>query len=121
MQQYLQVFLNSVQKKSRKPGKCFAVAFTSYEPEEGVSYVAQSFGVEIAKTNWKTHVDSRRAPAVAAQHYAVRPRRPQLFSDRCAESYGACRLKTTAPKRFDEIAESDIRIYNTFGGLIRYD
>jgi hypothetical protein len=49
MQQYLQVFINSIQKKSRKPGNCFAVAFTSYEPEEGVSYVTQSFGVEIAK------------------------------------------------------------------------
>lgn len=53
MQQYLQVFLNSVQNKSRKPGKCFAVAFTSYEPEEGVSYVTQSFGIEIAKRTGK--------------------------------------------------------------------
>ncbi len=53
MQQYLQVFLNNIQKKNRKSGMCFAVAFTSYEPEEGVSYVTQSFGIEIAKRTGK--------------------------------------------------------------------
>jgi Mrp family chromosome partitioning ATPase len=49
MQQYMQLFLNSVQKKSKRPGKCFVVAFTSAESGEGVSYVAQSFGVELAR------------------------------------------------------------------------
>lgn len=53
MQQYLQLFVNGIQKKSHRPGKCFVVAFTSYAPEEGVSYVTQSFGVEIAKRTGK--------------------------------------------------------------------
>lgn len=53
MQQYLQLFINGIQKKSRRPGKCFVVAFTSYLPEEGVSYVTQSFGVELAKRTGK--------------------------------------------------------------------
>jgi Mrp family chromosome partitioning ATPase len=71
MQQYLQVFLNSVQKKSRKPGKCFAVAFTSYEPEEGVSYVTQSFGVEIAKRTGKRTLiaDARRLSQLNIMQY----------------------------------------------------
>lgn len=53
MQQYLQLFLNGIQKKNHRPGKCFAVAFTSYLPEEGVSYVTQSFGIEISKRTGK--------------------------------------------------------------------
>ncbi len=71
MQQYLQVFLNSVQTKSRKPGKCFAVAFTSYEPEEGVSYVTQSFGVEIAKRTGKRTLiaDARRLSQLNIMQY----------------------------------------------------
>lgn len=71
MQQYLQVFLNSVQKKSSKPGKCFAVAFTSYEPEEGVSYVTQSFGVEIAKRTGKRTLiaDARRLSQLNIMQY----------------------------------------------------
>ena len=71
MQQYLQVFLNSVQNKSRKPGKCFAVAFTSYEPEEGVSYVTQSFGVEIAKRTGKRTLiaDARRLSQLNIMQY----------------------------------------------------
>lgn len=53
MQQYLQLFLNGIQKKNSRPGKCFVVAFTSYLPEEGVSHVTQSFGVEISKRTGK--------------------------------------------------------------------
>jgi hypothetical protein len=53
MQQYLQLFLNGIQKKSHRPGKCFVVGFTSYLPEEGVSYVTQSFGLEISKRTGK--------------------------------------------------------------------
>lgn len=71
MQQYLQVFLNSVQTKSRKPGRCFAVAFTSYEPEEGVSYVTQSFGVEIARRTGKRTLiaDARRLSQLDIMQY----------------------------------------------------
>src|SRR6476661_6302827 len=72
MKQYLQLFLNSVQKKSQRPGKCFAVAFTSYMPEEGVSYVAQSFGVEIAKKTGKRTLiaDARRLSQINIMHYS---------------------------------------------------
>lgn len=62
MQQYLQLFLNSAQKKSRRPGKCFVAAFTSAESGAGVSYVAQSFGVELARKIGKRTLiaDARR-------------------------------------------------------------
>src|SRR6476660_725428 len=72
MKQYLQLFLNSVQRKSRRPGKCFAVAFTSYLPEEGVSYVAQSFGVEIAKKTGKRTLiaDAKRLTQINIMHYS---------------------------------------------------
>ena len=72
MKQYLQLFLNSVQRKSRRPGKCFAVAFTSYLPQEGVSYVAQSFGVEIAKRTGKRTLiaDAKRLSQINIMHYS---------------------------------------------------
>ncbi len=62
MQQYLQPFLNGAQKKGRRPGKCFVAAFTSAESGEGVSYVAQSFGVELARKIGKRTLiaDARR-------------------------------------------------------------
>jgi Mrp family chromosome partitioning ATPase len=108
MHQYLQVFLNSVQKKSRKPGKCFAVAFTSYEPEEGVSYVAQSFGVEIAKRTGKRTLiaDARRLSQLNIMQYDRVARNcfptdvPNLWSLPPADDGG---------EEFDEIAASDIR------------
>jgi len=62
MQQYLQLFINSAQKKGRRPGKCFVAAFTSAESGEGVSYVAQSFGIELARKLGKRTLiaDARR-------------------------------------------------------------
>jgi Mrp family chromosome partitioning ATPase len=103
MQQYLQLFLISVQKNSRKPGKCFAVAFTSYEPEEGVSYVAQSFGVEIAKRTGKRTLiaDARRLAQLNIMQY-----------DRIAENCFATdvpNLWSLPPAEDDdeEIAEND--------------
>jgi Mrp family chromosome partitioning ATPase len=53
MNQYLQVFLKGIQKQSRSRGKSFVVAFTSHSPKEGVSYVSQSFGLELAKRTGK--------------------------------------------------------------------
>jgi Mrp family chromosome partitioning ATPase len=72
MKQYLQLFLNGVQKKNHRPGKCYAVAFTSYLPEEGVSYVSQSFGVEIAKRTGKRTLiaDAKRLSQVNIMHYS---------------------------------------------------
>ena len=49
MKQYLQVFLKGIEKQNQRRTKCSVVAFTSYSPEEGVSYVTQSFGIEISK------------------------------------------------------------------------
>ena len=71
MQQYLQLFLNGIQKKNHRPGKCFVVAFTSYLPEEGVSYVAQSFGVEISKRTGKRTLiaDAQRLSEINIMQY----------------------------------------------------
>lgn len=71
MQQYLQLFVNGIQKKNSRPGKCFVVAFTSYAPEEGVSYVTQSFGVEIAKRTGKRTLiaDSKRLSQLNIMQY----------------------------------------------------
>lgn len=48
MEQYLQLFLRGI-KPARQAGNSLAVAFTSAVPGEGVSYVTQSFGIELAK------------------------------------------------------------------------
>lgn len=71
MQQYLQLFVNGIQRKSHRPGKCFVVGFTSYMPEEGVSYVTQSFGVEIAKRTGKRTLiaDARRLSQMNIMQY----------------------------------------------------
>ncbi len=53
MKQYLQPILRSVQSKSEKRGKCFVIAFTASYSKEGVSYVAQSFGMELARLTGK--------------------------------------------------------------------
>jgi protein-tyrosine kinase len=71
MQQYLQLFLNGIQKKNHRPGKCFVVAFTSYLPEEGVSYVAQSFAVELSKRTGKRTLiaDAQRLSEINIMQY----------------------------------------------------
>lgn len=53
MNSYLQLFLTSIQEGDKRPGKCSVVAFTSSEPGEGVSFVAGSFGVELARKTGK--------------------------------------------------------------------
>ena len=53
MNSYLQLFLTSIQEADKRSGKCSVVAFTSSEPGEGVSFVAGSFGVELAKKTGK--------------------------------------------------------------------
>lgn len=49
MQSYLQLFLSSVKAKNNVSGKSVVVAFTSSQPREGVSYVVNSFGYELAE------------------------------------------------------------------------
>ena len=53
MNSYLQLFLSGIQSGSKNPGKCTVVAFTSSLPREGVSYVTQSFAVEMARRTRK--------------------------------------------------------------------
>ena len=72
MQQYLQLFLSGVQKKNKHQGKSFVAAFTSSITEEGVSYTAQSFGVNLAKrTGGRTLIaDARRLSRLNMIHYS---------------------------------------------------
>ena len=72
MQQYLQLFLSGVQKKNKQQGKSFVAAFTSSIAEEGVSYTAQSFGVNLAKrTGGRTLIaDARRLSQLNMIHYS---------------------------------------------------
>ncbi len=72
MQQYLQLFLSGVQKKNKQQGKGFVAAFTSSIAEEGVSYTAQSFGVNLAKrTGGRTLIaDARRLSQLNMIHYS---------------------------------------------------
>jgi Flp pilus assembly CpaE family ATPase len=53
MNSYLQLFLNSVQSNSKQSDKCSVVAFTSSQSGEGVSFVASSFGSELARKTGK--------------------------------------------------------------------
>lgn len=48
MDSYLQLFLRGI-KPNGNPGSASAVAFTSTVPGEGVSYVTQSFALELAR------------------------------------------------------------------------
>jgi Mrp family chromosome partitioning ATPase len=49
MKSYLQLFLKSLQTADKRADKSTVVAFTASQPGEGVSYVAASFGVELAR------------------------------------------------------------------------
>lgn len=48
MNSLMQMFLNGIQPGNRTSGKCTVVALTSATPREGVSYVTQTFAVELA-------------------------------------------------------------------------
>src|SRR5438445_807967 len=52
MDSYLQLFLRGI-KPGHQSGNASAVAFTSTLPGEGVSYVTQSFGVDLARRTRK--------------------------------------------------------------------
>lgn len=49
MESYLQLFITGIKTRNKNAGKSTVVAFTSTSPEEGVSYVTQSFAVELAQ------------------------------------------------------------------------
>lgn len=48
MNSLMQMFLNGIQPGNKGSGKCTVVALTSAVPQEGVSYVTESFAVELA-------------------------------------------------------------------------
>ena len=65
MNSYLQ-FLTSIQTSGKgHSGHCTVVSFTSSQPGEGVSYVAGSFGTELAR---KTHKRTLVADLGSLQH-----------------------------------------------------
>ena len=72
MNSYLQLFLSGIQSPSKNPGKCTVVAFTSSLPQEGVSYVTQSFAVELARRTKRRTVivDAGILQQVDIYHYS---------------------------------------------------
>lgn len=72
MNSYLQLFLSGIQSGSKNADKCTVVAFTSSLPQEGVSFVAQSFAVELAqRTRRRTAiVDVSTLQQVDIYHYS---------------------------------------------------
>jgi len=74
MQQYLQLILASTGTHSRS--RSSAVAFTSALPGEGVSYVVQSFGAELARQTGKRVLlaDSRRVKSIDVTDHLLMPR-----------------------------------------------
>ena len=75
MQQYLQLVIKSFQTSIKRRGKCVAVAFTSSQSREGVSYVAESFGAELARRLGKPTllVDARRLQTLNVVDYIRMP------------------------------------------------
>lgn len=53
MNSYLQIILNGIQTDNKASGKCTVIALTAAMPQEGVSYVTQSFAVELARRTGK--------------------------------------------------------------------
>ncbi len=53
MNSYLQLIFNGIRSGKKISGKCTVVALTSAEPQAGVSYVTQSFAVEMARRTGK--------------------------------------------------------------------
>lgn len=72
MNSYLQLFLTSIQSNDKRSGNCTVMAFTSTQPGEGVSYVAGSFGVELArKTRRRTLIaDLEMLQQIDLFHYS---------------------------------------------------
>ncbi|CAN5228072.1 N/A [soil metagenome] len=71
MNSYLQLFLNGIQTDNKSSGKCTVVAMTSAMPQEGVSYVTQSFAVELAQRTGKRTLiaDAGNLQQVNMLHY----------------------------------------------------
>ena len=72
MNSQLQLFLNNIPRGNKTSGKCTVVALTSAMPQEGVSYVTQSFAVELAQRTGKRTViaDAGKLQEVDMLHYS---------------------------------------------------
>lgn len=75
MKSYLQLFLSSIKAKTTAPGRSVVVAFTAGQPAEGVSYVVNSFGVELAqRTRQRTLIaDAATLQNIDLFHYSRVP------------------------------------------------
>ncbi len=103
MKSYIQLFLTSVKAKSTTNGKSsVVVVFTSTEPQEGVSYVVNSFAVELAQrtrqrvlvadaeTLQKTDIFDRHRAAEYCQQVDL----PNLFLLLTEEEFADVNIKT---------------------------
>lgn len=72
MNKYLQLFLSSLQSGDKRLGKGTVIAFTASLPVEGVSFVAESFAVELArKTRKRTLIaDLNTLQSIDMFHYS---------------------------------------------------
>ncbi len=75
MNSYLQLLFNGIQNGKKTSGKCTVVALTSAEPQAGVSYVTQSFAVEMARRTGKRTLiaDADELQQVELLHYGDVP------------------------------------------------
>src|SRR6185436_18191317 len=71
MNSYLQLFLRGIQS-GPTTGNSLAVAFTSSSPGEGVTYVTQSFGMELARRTRKHTIitDAASLQTIDIFHYS---------------------------------------------------
>lgn len=72
MNSYLQLFINSIQSNAKQTDKCSVVVFTSSQAGEGVSFVAGTFGSELArKTGRRTLIaDLESLQQIDIFHYS---------------------------------------------------
>lgn len=97
MDSYLQLFLSGIQSGRKTSDTCTVVAFTSSLPKEGVSFVTQSFAVELARrTRRRTAiVDVGVLQRIDIFHYSrvakfcLKTDVPNLYVLRQAEEFSA--------------------------------
>ena len=115
MEAYLQLFLKTIQTNNSTRSKCVVIAFTSSNSGEGVSYVAESFAIEISKRTGKRVLiaDTNDLQNADLRHY-------RMVSKNCR--------KTNVPNLFvledkisgeNESSTPEIQVFNDESGLDR--
>lgn len=110
MESYLQLFITGIKSRDKNAGKSTVVAFTSTSPQEGVSYVTQSFAVELARrTRRRTMVaDVNTLQQIDIFHYS----RLAAF---CAKT-DVPNLYVLQPEKEEQIDEGDGQHLHPFVG-----